>query len=58
MMFSHWDQANWVALVPSNTRSISLMMGLSFKERFRHIPLPLLEEVRALLRDMLEAGAI
>ena len=29
-----------------------------FKEQFRHIPLPLLEEVHASLRDMLEAGAI
>ena len=29
-----------------------------FKERFRHIPPPLLEEVHASLRDMLEAGAI
>ena len=29
-----------------------------FKERFRHIPPPLLEEVCASLRDMLEAGAI
>ena len=29
-----------------------------FKERFRHIPSPLLEEVRAFLRDMLEAGVI
>ena len=29
-----------------------------FKERFQHIPLPLLEEVRTSLRDMLEAGAI
>ena len=29
-----------------------------FKERFRHIPMPLLEEVRASLQDMLEAGAI
>ena len=29
-----------------------------FKERFQHIPPPLLEEVRASLRDMLEAGAI
>ena len=29
-----------------------------FKERFRHIPPALLEEVRASLRDMLEAGAI
>ena len=29
-----------------------------FKECFRHIPPPLLEEVRASLRDMLEAGAI
>ena len=28
------------------------------KECFRHIPLPLLEEVHALLRDMLEVGAI
>ena len=30
----------------------------SFKECFRHIPPPLLEEVHASLRDMLEAGAI
>ena len=29
-----------------------------FKERFRHIPLPLLEEVHTSLRDILEAGAI
>ena len=29
-----------------------------FKEQFQHIPLPLLEEVRASLQDMLEAGAI
>ena len=29
-----------------------------FKERFWHIPPPLLEEVHASLRDMLEAGAI
>ena len=29
-----------------------------FEERFRHIPQPLLEEVCASLRDMLEAGAI
>ena len=29
-----------------------------FKERFRRIPPPLLDQVRASLRDMLEAGAI
>ena len=29
-----------------------------FKERFRCIPLPLLEEVHTSLRDMLEAGTI
>ena len=29
-----------------------------FKERFQRIPLPLLEEVRTSLRDMLEAGVI
>ena len=29
-----------------------------FKERFRHIPPPLLEEVHASLRDMLETGTI
>ena len=29
-----------------------------FKENFRHIPLPLLEEVHASLRDMLNAGTI
>ena len=32
--------------------------GEPFKERFWRIPLPLLEEVHASLRDMLEAGAI
>ena len=30
----------------------------SFKEWFRHIPLPLLEEVRTHVNDMLQAGAI
>ena len=29
-----------------------------FKEQFQHIPLPLLEEVRTSLRDMLEVGVI
>ena len=29
-----------------------------FKEQFRHIPPPLLEEVRASFHDMLDAGAI
>ena len=29
-----------------------------FKEWFRHIPLPLLDEVRTLLRDMLDVGAL
>ena len=29
-----------------------------FKEWFQHIPLPLLEEVRASLQDMLQAGVI
>ena len=29
-----------------------------FKEQFRHIPPPLLEEVHVSLRDMLDAGAI
>ena len=29
-----------------------------FKEQFRHVPPPLLEEVHALLRDMLDVGAI
>ena len=37
---------------------ILLNDGEPFKERFRCIPPPLLEEVRASLRDMLEAGAI
>ena len=37
---------------------IHLINDEPFKECFRHIPLPLLEEVHASLRDMLEAGAI
>ena len=37
---------------------ISLSNEEPFNERFRHIPPPLLDEVRASLRDMLEAGAI
>ena len=39
-------------------REICLSDDEPFKEHFRHIPLPLLEEVCASLRDMLEAGAI
>ena len=37
---------------------IRIENGESFKEQFWCIPLPLLEEVRASLRDMLEAGTI
>ena len=37
---------------------ICLSYDEPFKERFRHIPPPLLEEVHVVLRDMLEAGTI
>ena len=37
---------------------ICIEKGEPFKERFQRIPPPLLEEVQAPLRDMLEAGAI
>ena len=42
---------------PSNMKSASATIE-PFKEHFRRIPLPLLEEVHASLRNMLEAGAI
>ena len=37
---------------------ICIENGEPFKERFQHIPPPLLEEVHTSLRDMLEAGVI
>ena len=44
------------------TSAIEYKIGIKnnkpFKEHFRHIPLPLLEEVHVSLRDMLDAGAI
>ena len=38
--------------------SIKVTDDEPFKEQFRHIPPPLLEEVRTHMNDMLQAGAI
>ena len=38
--------------------SIKVTDDEPFKEQFRHIPQPLLEEVRTHVNDMLQAGAI
>ena len=48
---------SWGVQAPLSMR-FALAMKKPFKERFRHIPPPLLDEVHASLRDMLEAGTI
>ena len=42
----------------SAEHTIKVMYNTPFKERFRQIPLPLVEEVRNHLQEMLESGAI
>ena len=51
-------ESNELVCTSAIEHEIHIEDGEPFKERFRHIPPPLLEEVRASLRDMLEAGAI
>ena len=42
----------------STEHTIKVMNDTPFKEQFRKIPLPLVEEVQNYLREMLESGAI
>ena len=42
----------------STEHTIMVADDTPFKEQFRHIPLPLVEEVQNHLREMLESGAI
>ena len=49
---------NKLGCTSATKHEIRITDNETFKERFRCIPPPLLEEVRASLRDMLEAGAI
>ena len=51
-------ESNELGCTSTIEHKIRIENGKPFKERFQHIPLPLLEEVHASLRDMLEAGAI
>ena len=49
---------NELGCTSSEEHEIHIIDSEPFKERFRRIPPPLLEEVRASLRDMLDAGTI
>ena len=51
-------ESNELGCTSAIEHEICIENGEPFKERFWHIPPPLLEEVRASLRDMLEAGVI
>ena len=51
-------ESNELGCTSAIEHKIHIENGEPFKERFWHIPPPLLEEVHASLRDMLEAGAI
>ena len=51
-------ESNELGCTSAIEHEIRIENGEPFKEWFRCIPLPLLEEVRTSLRDMLEAGAI
>ena len=51
-------QSNELGCTSAIEHEICIENDEPFKERFQHIPPPLLEEVRASLQDMLEAGAI
>ena len=57
MISLHWKGASLVVLVRVE-HEICITNSEPFKEQFRHIPPPLLEEVCASLRDMLDTGAI
>ena len=51
-------ESNELGCTSAIEHNICIENSEPFKEWFWHIPPPLLEEVHALLRDMLEAGAI
>ena len=51
-------ESNELGCTSTMEHKICIKNGEPFKEWFRSIPPPLLEEVRASLRDMLESGAI
>ena len=51
-------ESNELGCTSAIEHEIHIENGEPFKEQFRHIPPPLLEEVHASLRDMLEAGVI
>ena len=51
-------ESNELGCTSAIEHEICLKNSEPFKERFRHIPPPLLEEVHTSLRDMLEAAAI
>ena len=51
-------ESNELGCTSANKHEIRIKNGEPFREWFQCIPLPLLEEVHASLRDMLEAGAI
>ena len=51
-------ESNELGCTSAIEHEIHIENGEPLKERLRHIPLPLLEEVHASLRDMLEAGVI
>ena len=51
-------ESNELGCTSAIEHDIHIKNSEPFKERFRHIPPPLLEEVCTSLRDMLEAGAI
>ena len=51
-------ESNELGCTSAIKHEIHIENGEPFKERFRHIPPPLLEQVHVCLRDMLEAGVI
>ena len=62
LVLAHHDvftlESNKLGCTSAIEHEIHIENSRPFKERFWHIPSPLLEEVRASLQDMLEAGAI
>ena len=51
-------ESNQLGCTSAIEHEIRIKNDKPFKEQFQHIPLPLLEEVRTSLTDMLEAGVI
>ena len=62
LLFSYHDifvhEPNELGCTSAIEHEICITDDEPFKEHFRHIPPPLLEEVHASLRDMLDAGTI